>query len=74
MYTWAPFGYSVDINIRVHFWDLNWNPAMQAYWTRHEFARYFLNLDDDTDYKNGQGVQSWDMYIDWLKGKYDELF
>ena len=71
MYTWSLFGVSVDINTRVHFWDLS--PSMQAFWTRHEYARYFLSLDDDTDYEDGQGVQAWDMYIDWLVEKYDEF-
>jgi hypothetical protein len=56
----------------VHFWDLG--PDQQAFWMRHEFARYFLFLGDDSQYDTGQGVQAWDAYIDWLNEKYEDYY
>jgi hypothetical protein len=56
------------IALRIHFWNLN--EKDRAFWLAHEYARFFLQLDDDTDYDDGQGVQQWDDILTWLEDRF----
>jgi hypothetical protein len=61
------------IGLRTTYWSLPTTGVgyTKSYWTIHEFARYFLFLDDDVDYSDpALGVQSWDDTIEWLADKY----
>jgi hypothetical protein len=62
------------INLRVHFWDPKVVDADRRTWTFvHEYARFFLYLDDNKDYPNKQGVENWDDTVEWLAKRYDDL-
>jgi RHS repeat-associated protein len=87
------------IKLRSHYWNIG--DEMRAFWTSHEFARFFAAMGDDQEpivlepdppwnpaafagsaippapfnlprrtvriVIRRPGVQTWDLYIDWLK-------
>ena len=52
------------INIRTSYWENG--DADRAFWMAHEYARFFLRLDNDSDYEDGHGVQEWDLILSYL--------
>jgi hypothetical protein len=59
------------IYLRVYFWEIG--RIMRASWTSHEYGRYFLNLNDDADTKDGHSVWEWDAVLDSLNSWYPLL-
>jgi hypothetical protein len=62
-------GYEEWIGVRGNFWDLpvdGRGANSMAYWVRHEFARYFLLMNENSNSPGGHGLQDWDRTIDFL--------
>ncbi|HLW66668.1 MAG TPA: hypothetical protein VKS79_15240 [Gemmataceae bacterium] len=64
------------IVLRIHFWDLSATEGYsKAYWTAHEFARFFLQMDNNHEglVWDVNGVQSFDEVLDKLEDLYVKI-
>jgi hypothetical protein len=92
MYTRTPLGklgldWGKEIRLRTDFWGkpISGRTFSQAYWTAHEYARFFLDMGEEyTMLRTPQpgatpanviyvpGVQTWDRFLDWLEDVWNQ--